>query len=110
MDVVAEHSHSFPGGRWPFSEPENCAAFTSRPILDGDSSILLVFHDHDSEWQFLHGPVSEADQPHIICLGCALERDSSLFQLADLPAGWKASRASAEHSWQREPYDDYEDE
>ena len=108
MDVVAEHSHSFPASRWPFSDPVNCAAFTTGSILSGDSPILLVFHDHDAEWQFLHGPVSEADQPHIICLGCALERDLTLSQLADLPSGWKASRASVEHTWVREPYEDHE--
>ena len=110
MDLVEEHPHSFLPATWPFSEPVNTAAFTSTQVLQKTSPILLVFHDDDGEWQFLHDEVSEEDECRLICLGCALERDFTLAKLADLPAGWMATRATVEHPWIREPYESSEED
>ena len=108
MESVEEHRHSFLPGNWPFAEPTNTLSYTSASVLGGQFPILLVFHDHDGEWQFLHGEVEEQHECKIICLGCIYERDSSIGSLSDLPAGWMAFRDSVGASWQREPYEAHE--
>jgi hypothetical protein len=106
MATVQDHPHSFPPDSWPFSEPVNTLAYASMQVLRDGYPVLLVFHDHDGEWQFLHGAVNEQDEGDIVCLGCAYERDNTLGILADLPIGSKAYRESTESSWQCEPYED----
>ena len=103
MRTVQEHSHSFLPNAWPFPDASNTAAFTSSQVLNG-APILLVTHDHDGEWQFLHGEVTEQDECRLICLGCAYDRDNAIGILAELQGGWMASRASAESTWECEPY------
>jgi hypothetical protein len=101
METVEEHPHSFLLGSWPFAVPVNTLAYTSSQVLSGQP-VLLVFHDHDGEWQFLTG--EDGEECKIICLGCAYERDGSIAILADMAAGWMAFRDSADQSWQCEPY------
>jgi hypothetical protein len=104
MATVSCHQHNFLPGSWPFEESENTLAYTSLLVLSG-SPILLVFHDHDGEWQFLHGEVTEEDECKIICIGCAFSQDSSIGILADLEPGWMAYRDTVHLPWQSEPYD-----
>jgi hypothetical protein len=41
---------------WPFEDPANTAAITTRLVLDDGAPILLVTHDlEDGGWQFLSG-------------------------------------------------------
>ena len=103
MGTVADHPHSFLPGSWPFADPINTLAYTSTQVLDGHP-ILLVFHDHEGEWQFLAD--KEDEECKIICLGCAFEREGAIAILADMPAGWLAYRDSPSDPWQSEPYED----
>lgn len=98
------HIHEFES--WPFKEPVNTAAFTTRQVLRDAYPVLQVDHDHDGDWQFLCGTTLESEDLTIVCMGCVLERDPMLALLADLPAGWFAVRDSASDNWSRSPYDD----
>ena len=73
--------------------------------MDG-APVLLVFHDHDGEWQFLHGATTEQDECRVVCLGCAYEHDNAIGILATLPNGWMAHRDSVDGPWHSEPYED----
>jgi len=110
MNTVEEHPHSFLPGAWPFKEPINTLAYTSARVLSEKYPVLLVFHDHDGEWQFLHGEVGADDECKIICLGCAYELDDTVGILADMPSGWMAFRDAIDRPWQCEPYEDDVDE
>ena len=91
---------------WPFDQPRNCAVFTTRQVLEGAEPILHVTHDPDDHgWQFLGREAREEDAK-IIALHEAVELDSSILQLADLPPGWHASRDSVEEPWRREATND----
>ncbi|HVX91564.1 MAG TPA: hypothetical protein VHC20_08230 [Candidatus Paceibacterota bacterium] len=97
------HEHSFDLTDWPFDEPANVAAITTRQVLDDSHPILLVTHDEDDGgWQVLCGSTSEVSDGRVVCLGCLFERDRSIGQLADLPVGWRAWRDSADSDWKRE--------
>jgi hypothetical protein len=71
-------------------------------------AILVVCHDHDGYWQFLDGAVVTEANIEIVCMGCIYERDGSIAALADMPAGWLASRVAVESPWTRDRYDDEE--
>ncbi len=88
---------------WPFADPPNVVSFTLQQIMDGDAPILLVCRDEeDGSWQFLDGnPISMADAL-LVCLKNVLAVDPSIAELADLPIGWQASRATQDHPWRRE--------
>ena len=102
------HTHSFDEADWPFDELVNTATFTTRHVMDGSLPVLEVFHDHDGEWQFLCGTTTEQADVKLVCMGCVLERDASLFALSDLPLGWCADRSAPGEPWIRDvfPEDD----
>ena len=89
---------------WPFDDPPETAVFSLRRILRGESAILLVTHDEDDgSWQFLDGEhVFEADAA-LLALGEVGQLDPSVLILADLPLGWRATRAAPDRPWERAP-------
>ena len=95
------HIHNF-DGRWPFENAENTAAYSCEHVVDRGLPILFVVHDHDGDWQFLCGGDHTEGSPKILCFGCVLERDPSLWTLADLPVGWGAEREDPHGKWNRE--------
>ena len=72
--------------------------------------MLVVYHDHDGEWQFLHGDVTDEDECIVICMGCAFERTPTLADLAALPPGWRAARCGIDSPWVSEPYESSDSE
>ena len=106
MSETQAHLHRHLESEWPFGDPIKSSGFTSGQVFSEGAPILLAFHDHDGEWQFLHGPVVEGDECNLICFGCALDRDQSLRSLATLPSGWCASRDTPTSPWQCASYED----
>jgi hypothetical protein len=89
--------------RWPFSDAPNTASITTRQVLEG-APVLLVTHDaDDGGWQFLCGMTDDPEDARVVGLAQMYRRDPTLGQLANLPEGWRASRASAAQPWKREP-------
>jgi len=101
MPTLEGHSHAF--ADWPFSCHHSTGVFTTVKVLSGELPILLVSHDVEGDWQFLCGTTTELDDCRLICMGCAVERDSSIGELADLPEGWCAERDFPGDSWKRYP-------
>jgi hypothetical protein len=98
---MAAHEHNF-DGRWPFDESKDITSFCCEHVFGG-VPILYVTHDHDGDWQFLCGQTHQDSLPRLVCIGCMLERDPTLWTLADMPAGWGADRQNLNDSWNREP-------
>ncbi len=96
------HHHDFGATPWPFAEPVDVAAFTTRFVLDRTLPILLVTHDDDDgAWQILCGTTDDPEDGRIACLGCLLQLDPTIASIADLPAGWSASRKTSDSPWVR---------
>ena len=89
---------------WPFDDPPNVAVVVNRKIIDGSEWIAYVTHDaDDGAWQFHTreaGPPDEADAM-VVALRSIVRLDRSVTELADLPLGWHAWRASRNAPWQR---------
>jgi len=91
----------------PFADPQNCAVFVTREVMDRDEPILLVTHeDGEDSWSFVGSSDGTAENGRVIALHEAVELDPSVLQLAELPIGWRAWRDSPEDSWIREPKSD----
>lgn len=88
---------------WPFPDPPNTIAITTRRVLREGHPILLVTHDEEGSWQVLCGTTNDPKDGLVVCLDCMYERDPSIGELADLPCGWRAWRAAADAPWQRGP-------
>jgi hypothetical protein len=88
---------------WLFPDPPNLATFTMRKVVRAGQPILSVVHDEDGSWQFLTSGRCKAVDGLIVCLADMVRRDPSLIELANLPAGWRAWRASVGDPWNREP-------
>lgn len=87
---------------WTFDQPPNAAAIVSRSIVMDGRPILFVVHvEDDHGWQFLEGFLHYSE-PLVLAMREAVDLDSSVLALADLPPGWCAWRESARHSWSRE--------
>jgi len=102
MDTLDTHPHNFPATEWPFNDPPNVAAISTRPVVENGHPVLLVTHDDDGDWQILCGTTNETADGRVVCLGCAFELDRSIGQLAGLPRGWRAWRDSPADPWHRE--------
>jgi hypothetical protein len=99
------HPHAFSDAEWPFAEATNVAVFSTRRVADGHP-ILFVTHDaEDGAWQILCGTPNRSSDALVRCLGCLFEQDPTIGELADLPPGWCAFRASAKSPWYRRPSD-----
>jgi hypothetical protein len=104
MPTLEGHSHTF--ADWPFDCTDSTGVFTTARVLEDGFPILVVSHDEDGDWQFLCGTTTDYEDCRLICMGCALERDSSLAEIADLPMGWFAERDSVGKPWERFPRPD----
>ena len=88
---------------WPFADPPNFNAFSTRQVMEQGDPILLVSHEEDDgAWQFIGGAWSEKDLV-VICLEHAVAMDPTVRELADLPLGWTAVRKSPGAPWDRHP-------
>jgi hypothetical protein len=95
-----------PADDWPFDQPRNCASLRLRSIVFGGAPILYVLHDaEDHGWQFLDGrPIDMADAA-FVGLSEMVRHDPSVLELADMPPGWSATRATKDGPWKRVPPD-----
>lgn len=52
---MKKHRHNFDESNWPFEEPINHVAFTTKKVAHEGYPILLITHDEDGNWQFVCG-------------------------------------------------------
>lgn len=90
-----------PNQLWGFDGPPNMATIVDRRIIREGRWIAYVTHDSDDGgWQF-HTADDDIDNLMVIGLLNMVNRDPTITQLADLPIGWHAWRASPDEPWQR---------
>jgi len=94
---------------WKFPDPPNTGVYTTRQAFVEGELLALVSHDPDGDWQFLHdededegGDLRNEDDLMYVHLQQVVGRFPEVKQLADLPAGWIATREAADQPWVRE--------
>src|SRR5262245_20282303 len=87
---------------WPFDQGPRVAAITTRQVLDDGLPILRVTHySDDHDWAFVCGTTDATEDGRVICMETALNLDSTLRTIADLPLGWTAWRERVGDVWHR---------
>ncbi|MDA3947568.1 MAG: hypothetical protein PF439_12890, partial [Helicobacteraceae bacterium] len=85
---------------WPFDQPKNCAVFTIRQIIDGESPIQIVYHDlEDDGWQFLSNVEHSMEDAKIVSLEEITKIDSSILDIAKIEPGIHAWRNMIGDKW-----------
>jgi hypothetical protein len=89
---------------WPFDQGPRVAALTTRQVLDDGFPILRVVHYSDEEdWAFTCGTTNANEDGRLIAMEEAMEIDSTIAEVADLPLGWGASRTHIGGQWSKYP-------
>jgi hypothetical protein len=86
---------------WMFLAPQNIAVFTTGLVISEKEPILYVCHDDEGEWQFHTGTDVNMEDARVVALSEIVKQDPSIFDLADLPTGWIATRRNQDDDWQR---------
>jgi hypothetical protein len=87
---------------WPFDQAPNVAAVTTRQVIERRLPILCVTHySDDHSWGFVCGSTDETEDGRVIAMSEALEMDTTLREIGDLPPGWTARREKVGGFWQR---------
>lgn len=88
---------------WPFADPENTVVFTTHYVLDERHPIVRVVRDReDGSWQVHAAPGVDNAEPRLVALSEIAELDPTFRELADLPAGWTATREGPGGPWKRQ--------
>jgi hypothetical protein len=89
---------------WPFDNPPDGIVVTTKYVTQDRRPILYVTHERDEEegiiWQFHCGNGDyAASVVQLARLDEILELDSGLYDIASLPLGFCAKRASLKGQW-----------
>ena len=88
---------------WPFDQPMDADAVVDLDVIEGRVPILLVVHySVEESWAFLSGGPFDPERAALARMSEVVERDASLLTIADLPAGWTATRDCVGASWVRQ--------
>ncbi len=91
--------------KWPFDVAPDTAVITTKYVAYEGAPILLVTHEYDEDegivWQFHCG--NEDYRPSVLLLvrlDEILKIDSKLYEIAALPQGFSARRATKDMQWE----------
>ena len=77
------------------------AVITTQAVLDGEWIALVTIDEEDGDWQFHTAGTPDEAAARVVALRRIYELDPSIAELADLPLGGRAWRASPGAPWQR---------
>ena len=90
---------------WAFDQARNAAAITTRQVLEGSPILNVVHYEDDHSWAFTCGTTDDETDGRVISMDQAVNLDSTVKEVADLPPGWKAWRTAVGDKWQRSTID-----
>jgi hypothetical protein len=88
---------------WRFDQARNVAAVTSAAVLAGAPIVLVVHYSDDDSWGFFDGAAFETANGRVVAMAEAVNLDPSLNEIANLPPGCVARRATPNAPWIQEP-------
>lgn len=79
---------------------ETAYVFTCYEVLYYGAPILYIAHTNDGNWLYLCGKEHEGEDAPCVLLQTMYRLDPSISQVADLPLGKQARRATARDPWE----------
>ena len=93
-----------PQEKWPFDESCEVKVLTTKAVVEEGFPILIARRgQHDFPWQFLDNALSGDTEGVEVSLQELAGLDPTIYQLAKMPVGWQAWRASARDPWHKAP-------
>ncbi|PSL22983.1 hypothetical protein [Chitinophaga ginsengisoli] len=91
-----------------FKDKPTTLVFTTRFIIKNREPILNIFHhEEDGAWEFTGQTQAIVDTDYnVILLSEMINIDPGIFEVADLPLGYRAFRSSPIDPWQLSPIPD----
>jgi len=86
---------------WLFDQAPNVATVTCRPVIEGAPILVVTHYLDDHSWAFLDGQVWDQSKALVVGMKTVIDAHPYIKELADLPPGWRAERASEEAPWIR---------
>jgi hypothetical protein len=85
---------------WPFDQPENCASFTIKQIMNKELPIMVVYHDADDDgWQFVSNTELNMDDAMLVSLKNIVDIDPTVLEVAHIKPGFHAWRSGVGEKW-----------
>jgi len=85
---------------WPFDQPKNCIAFSTKAVVFEGAPILYVYHDEDDHgWQFIGLESGTDENIALICMEHIVSMDPSVKEVAHIAPGYYAWRETPETAW-----------
>jgi hypothetical protein len=84
---------------WPFAVGKNRTAHVSANVLAGAEAIVRASHNHDGTWTFVGEAAADSVDTKTATLAELLNRQPILGNLAELSAGWQATRDAQSDHW-----------
>jgi hypothetical protein len=84
---------------WVFDQAPNVACIADRSVMSGNPVLVVVHYDDDHSWAFLGGDPFDAAAALVVAMSEVVERHPELVEIADLPAGYSASRSAVGEPW-----------
>lgn len=86
--------------QWPFDQPKNAVAITTKEVMNKSSDILRVTHDLDDHgWQFLGKNGADIEQAMVVSMENVVSLDTSVLEIAEIQPGQSATRKSKNDDW-----------
>ena len=83
-----------------FSDSLNTAVFTTKYVLNNNSTILYVYHyEEDGAWEFLGIENHNEEDYRVLSLEEIINIDSSILEIASMDIGYYAKRKSKNTEW-----------
>jgi hypothetical protein len=89
---------------------DNKAVFTTRFVVEENSEIVYVLHDHEGDWQFFSNDEATEQDARVVAMDVILELDPSIQEILDIPPGTEAWREDKDTEWGTKEYEEEEEE
>jgi hypothetical protein len=96
---------------WPFDQPPNCMAVTTRQVVERIEPILFVYHEVDDDsWQYIGSSGFCMKDALLVLMKNVVKLDPTVLEVADLNPGWQAIRKFVGDAWIRSEQEPCPDE
>lgn len=85
---------------WLFDQAPAVACIADRSVMGGKPVLTVAHYEDDHSWAFLDGGPFDAADALVVAMSEVLGLHPELVQIADLPAGWSASRSAVGQPWE----------
>jgi hypothetical protein len=85
---------------WLFDQAPNVACIAHRSVMIGKPVLVVTHYEDDHSWAFLDGGQFDPADAMVVAMSEVVDRHPDLVEIANLPPGWSASRASVSQPWE----------